>query len=796
MLLIIKESIEKMEKSFFSASLALLLFFLMPFGLLAAYQENLPQRVVQPDGSELELLASGDEFFSYLHDANGYTIIQGEDGYYYYAIRNNEKVVASAYRVDQFDPAVLGLEKKVMISPELYRKRVEEFSQNVDKSLKAPHTGQMVNLVIYIRFADEAEFSTPRSTFDEYFNKPEGPSLRHYFQEVSYGRLDIESHHYPETDMNLNLSYQSSQPRSYYQPKSATNLNGYDPDISTSNGTNPNGRTYREHSLLVAAILAIASEIPSGMNLDADGDGRVDNVSFIIRGQQDGWNNLLWAHRWVLWSQVVSINGKRVYDYTFQPQTQSSVYVLCHEVFHALGAPDLYHYNNTGFTPVGPWDLMHSGFVHMGAYMKWKYAGQQWVTEIPTIADPGTYTLNSLLSSTNNAFRINSPNSSGEYFVLEYRARGGHYETNLPGEGILIYRINTLAPNGNANGPPDEVYLFRPGGTSTSDGNIFQGYFSQESGRTEFSEFTNPYPFLSNNLPGEIIIRNITIEGSTASFEIVLPYDEVLPPGNLAAAVNHNYEVELSWTAPEPSASEEIPELSSLLIYRNGVRLVTINDPEISSYLDGAAPAGNVTYFVRAVYGDDEFISPPSEIVGVSVPSYLLVNGDPIYNIDNEAGVLSVPIRSNISPWQTNSAQSWVQTFPATGSFSRNILLYYNANPGAPRIGNVSVSGGGSQVVITLRQGHTVSSPEPENPGMTIFPNPSHSGYVMVRMGQSTGKASLRLIDLSGRTVYSQAVDAQPGQTIQLSTAGFPAGIYLIELNSSEGVLREKVMLR
>jgi hypothetical protein len=47
----------------------------------------------------------------------------------------------------------------------------------------------------------------------------------------------------------------------------------------------------------------------------------------------------------------------------------------------------------------------------------------------------------------------------------------------------------------------------------------------------------------------------------------------------------------------------------------------------------------------------------------------------------------------------------------------------------------------------------------------------------MVRMGQSTGKASLRLIDLSGRTVYSQAVDAQPGQTIQLSTAGFPAGI-------------------
>jgi hypothetical protein len=116
LLLIIKESIEKMEKSFFSASLALLLFFLMPFGLLAAYQENLPQRVVQPDGSELELLASGDEFFSYLHDANGYTIIQGEDAIITMPSEITKRLLLLPTGFDQFDPAVLGLEKKVMIS--------------------------------------------------------------------------------------------------------------------------------------------------------------------------------------------------------------------------------------------------------------------------------------------------------------------------------------------------------------------------------------------------------------------------------------------------------------------------------------------------------------------------------------------------------------------------------------------------------------------------------------------------------------------------------------------------------
>ncbi len=785
-----------MSKRFFPAFAALILAVLLPLQLLAAYQENLPQKVVQPDGSVLELLASGDEFFSFLHDANGYTIIQGADGYYYYAIRESEKVVASAYRVDSHDPATLGLEKKVRISPELYRKRVEDFMLPMDKSAKAPHTGDMVNLVIYIRFSDDEEFTTPRSTFDEYFNKPEGPSLKHYFQEVSYGQLDIESHHFPVSAMNVNLSYQSSLPRSYFQPQSESNPGGYDASIPTNNGTNVNGRTYREHSLLVAAVMAVSPQIPQGLNLDADGDGRVDNVSFIIRGQQDGWNNLLWAHRWVLWSQVVNINGKRVYDYTFQPQTQSGVNVLCHEMFHALGAPDLYHYNSSGFIPVGPWDLMHSGFVHMGAYMKWKYAGQQWISEIPTIGDPGTYTLNPLTSSENNAFRINTSNSQSEFFVVEYRKRSGHYETNIPGEGLLVYRINPLAGNGNAQGPPDEVYLFRVDGGPEADGSIFQAHFSEQSGRTYFSDDSNPRAFLLNGLPSEVIISNITAAGETISFDLMPTSDEVQAPANLQAEVNDDFEVMLSWDVPEPSGLEGEPGLVSVKIYRSASLIATINDAEVTSYLDRNAPAGDVTYFLRATY-DDGLISPPSPVVSISMPSYLTVVGATTYELDNNAGNQSVQIRSNIAQWSANSAQPWVQPFPANGAFSRSLFLYYNANPGGnPRTTTIAVNGGGTSTTITLRQGYSVSVEEQDQQRLVVYPNPSYAGYLMVRLGQTTGQATLRLIDLTGRTVFSNAVDAQPGQTLQVSTAGLPAGIYLIEVSNAEGVLREKVMVR
>ena len=52
----------------------------------AAYLRNIPMTVTQPDGTILQCFASGDEFFNYLHDADGFTIIQHpQTGYYVYA---------------------------------------------------------------------------------------------------------------------------------------------------------------------------------------------------------------------------------------------------------------------------------------------------------------------------------------------------------------------------------------------------------------------------------------------------------------------------------------------------------------------------------------------------------------------------------------------------------------------------------------------------------------------------------------------------------------------------------------
>jgi len=46
------------------------------FLLQAAWLQNEPMVVSQPNGTEIHCFATGDEFYNWLHDADNYTIIQ------------------------------------------------------------------------------------------------------------------------------------------------------------------------------------------------------------------------------------------------------------------------------------------------------------------------------------------------------------------------------------------------------------------------------------------------------------------------------------------------------------------------------------------------------------------------------------------------------------------------------------------------------------------------------------------------------------------------------------------------
>ena len=494
-------------------------------GIYAAPFRFLETIVTQADGSQLALYASGDEFYHWIHDKDGYTIVQAEDGYCYYAIKNDKgELVPSIYRVDDELPSKTKIAPWLKISKQQYDKRRERMQiQPMTRTTKpqyASHKNPLNNIVIFVSFKDATTFSKKRSVYDSRFNSTTSSSgsLKDYYKEVSYSNLDITSHFYPKTsDMTSTANgYIDFHNRGFYRPYNATtNPDGYRTSDESTN---------REHNLIVNAIDAVKASVEQDFTpdeLDNDNDGYIDNVCFVIQGNSDGWSDLLWAHRWSLYTKECYIHGKRVMDYVFQPENQVTVNTLCHEMFHALGAPDLYHYSeeSQNLDPVGSWDLMNSGWCHMGAYMKWMYAGQSWIKDMPTITQPGTYTLLPLSQSAENScYKVNSTNPN-EYFVLEYRKKEGKYEKNLIRSGLLIYRINTTVSEGNRNGPPDEVYIYRPFGSLTENGFLDEAAYQTTSGAV-MTDKTFPKPFLSDNSDGGLRIRNVIMEDDKLTFEI------------------------------------------------------------------------------------------------------------------------------------------------------------------------------------------------------------------------------------------------------------------------------------
>ena len=251
--------------------------------------KNIPVRLTQPDGQVIECFASGDEFYNYVHDANGFTIVKGEGGYYCYAMRDSKgEVVASPYRVNSVDPASVGLQPYALISEKAYMQRR--------------------NLVVFIRFAGDTYHTTSFSTVDSMFNANnyESVSMHNYFHHASYNQLDLRSYFYPEPEGETILSYEDDYPKEYYMP--------YDP-VTNPLGYHDGETAEREFSLLERAIYYVADQVSDTLDLDYNNDGNVDNVVFVIKGEPGEWASLLWPHRWSIYDRYVWLNDLRVLDF-------------------------------------------------------------------------------------------------------------------------------------------------------------------------------------------------------------------------------------------------------------------------------------------------------------------------------------------------------------------------------------------------------------------------------------------------------------------------------------------------
>ena len=513
-----------------------LLFGLYLFVLMAmasaAPVRYMPVVRVQPNGDTLRCYVSGDEFFHRLHDGEGYTIVQNPaTGEYVYAALSDGLLQPTEYVAGHVNPASVGLTPGLVpSSSELRRLQTlwdvpEKYRPATAKTSGANH-GTINNIVIFIRFADDTAFSTTSfSSIDGKFNDSTAgaSSMYNYFKTTSYNKLLVRTYYYPAPSGSTVLSYQDNHARSYFQPYSATNTMGYVADSD---------RREREFALLQNAVdwVNINCPVSTTLDLDVDNDGMVDNVCFVVSGTYTGWSDLLWPHKWSLYDRYVYINGKRVYTFNFQLAGSGEHYfgvsTLCHEMTHTLGAPDIYHYEHyDNVSPGGSWDLMNSNQTppqQSNSLFKLKYLN--WFDSIPELTDSGTYTMQSLATGPNHAYKIASADRE-QWYILEYRNYSDTFDSSIPGRGMLVWRYNESEFADNANFDffdiTHELWLFRPNSAvDTINGNTSSAAFGVY-GRNTFDASSNPHPYLCDGTPdSSFSLTNIQVSSdyNTVSF--------------------------------------------------------------------------------------------------------------------------------------------------------------------------------------------------------------------------------------------------------------------------------------
>ena len=186
------------------------------------------------------------------------------------------------------------------------------------------NTGELQNLVCFVRFADEQEVDAENSgrafeqsvaTYQQLFNgEGEGVnSVLNYFRVASYGQLTWRSSFYPaQTDEHI-VSMQVDHNRTYYQQKSSVASDGYEDETERAN---------RELTLVTEICNKLSASLSDDVNIDENEDGIVDNLTIVLsNGSEVSNKHLLWPHRSDLPlpdDKAVRIKGKKISSEKFR----------------------------------------------------------------------------------------------------------------------------------------------------------------------------------------------------------------------------------------------------------------------------------------------------------------------------------------------------------------------------------------------------------------------------------------------------------------------------------------------
>ncbi len=307
--------------------------------------------------------------------------------------------------------------------------------------------------------------------------------------------------------------------------------------------------TAREQEMIAeiaAAIQAQALQIPDSAALDRNHDGALDTLTLLLPDARGpGESERFTAHSSVYGGdarfgslEVLHYNLITAKDFFNLSSIGGGPGLLAHEFLHTLGLPDLYRLGGgASAAPVGYWSIMANA--NKSPQYPLEYLREQlgWIGSIPVLEPAGglrTVTLRlpnlqSPQSSAPTAYKIKTPLSDTEFFVLEYRSDqvgGTVFDKNLlKAQGLLIYRVDTaVAGQTNFHGE-NYIYLFRPrqsGNTETNDVNspVINAPCRSAYGSTDLSAGAGNTLFYSSGQNSGVAIRDIVLNGEELTFTV------------------------------------------------------------------------------------------------------------------------------------------------------------------------------------------------------------------------------------------------------------------------------------
>ncbi len=510
-----------------------------------------PIKVTQPDGTTLTVQLYGDEFFNYTLDSDGRQVVKLSDQYYYYynstvysKVESDRILVrakVSGLRTAEESAFINKLPYGVHSEYETTGLSVASVKRQMrdsgfDGAYTPPYSASPQKSIGTVMFPPRAivilaaykdvPFNASHNvdTFDAMLNE-RGYSVngavgcaRDFYYEGTFGQYD------PVFDVSPIVTL--SQNREYY------------------GGNNTSGNDQRPDEMIGEAC-TLADPDVDFTQYDNDGDGYVDAVFVIFAGHNEAEGaatECIWPHRWYVYYKSVYVDGKRLGDYACTSElsgssgsTLAGIGTFCHENGHVLGLPDYYDtdYTTNGYC-VGLYNInvMCSGSYNSDGRIpptftaiERDFLGVMELEDI-TYADAGTYILEGL-SSSNHAYRINSANSSNEYFILEsieetpwtapYGATGMLISQNDHGSGYSsALNSNTL---NNKTSHPYVRYRESYGSTLSSYSNVNVNYVVYPGSRNKTTFAEGDYGFESwDGEPLPIQISDMTNNAGTVSF--------------------------------------------------------------------------------------------------------------------------------------------------------------------------------------------------------------------------------------------------------------------------------------